>query len=53
MQPERLRARIPDLLEGAAFLLDPATTYEDALRRHRANIARAPIRRERMPRMAS
>ncbi len=53
MQPERLRARIPDLLEGAAFLLDPATTYEDALRQHQANIARAPIRRERMPMMPS
>ncbi len=52
MQCQRLRARLPDLLEGAAFLLDPATTYEDALRQHRANIARAPIRRERMPKMA-
>lgn len=52
MQAERLRARIPDLLEGARFLLDPATTYEEALRQHQANIARARIRRERMPNMA-
>jgi hypothetical protein len=49
MRHERLLARIPDLLAGAAFLLDPATTYEDALARHRANIARARIRHDRMP----
>lgn len=49
MRHERLLARIPDLLAGAAFLLDPATTYQDALARHRANIARARIRHDRMP----
>ncbi len=49
MQHERLLARIPDLLAGAAFLLDPATTYGAALARHRANIARARIRHDRMP----
>jgi hypothetical protein len=49
MEHERLVARFPDLLDGAAFLLDPATTYEDALRRHRANVARARIRHDRMP----
>jgi hypothetical protein len=49
MQHERLLARIPDLLAGAAFLLDAATTYEAALARHRANIARARIRHDRMP----
>jgi hypothetical protein len=49
MEHERLVARFPDLLDGAAFLLDPATTYEDAIRRHRANVARARIRHDRMP----
>ena len=49
MQHERLLGRIPDLLAGAAFLLDPATMYEAALARHRANIARARIRHDRMP----
>jgi hypothetical protein len=49
MQHERLLARIPDLLDGAAFLLDPAITYEDALSRHRANVAGARIRHDRMP----
>lgn len=49
MRHGRLLARIPDLLVGAAFLLDPATTYQDALARHRANIARARIRHDRMP----
>jgi hypothetical protein len=49
MEHERLLARVPDLLGGAAFLLDPATTYEDALHRHRANVARARIRHDRMP----
>jgi hypothetical protein len=49
MRHERLLARVPDLLAGAAFLLDPATTYQDALARHRANIARARIRHDRMP----
>jgi hypothetical protein len=51
MEYERLLARIPDLLAGAAFLLDPATTYQDALARHRANIARARIRHDRMPKV--
>jgi len=46
---EGLLARVPDLLAGAAFLLDPATTYQDALARHQANIARARICHERMP----
>ena len=49
MRHERLLARIPDLLAGAAFLLDPATTYEAALARHQANITRARIRHDRMP----
>ena len=49
MQHERLLARIPDLLTGAAFLLDPATTYEHALARHRANVGRARIGHDRMP----
>jgi hypothetical protein len=49
MRHERLLARVPDLLAGAAFLLDPGTTYQDALARHRANIARARIRHDRMP----
>ena len=49
MRHERLLARVPDLLGGAAFLLDPATTYRDALAQHRANIARARIHRDRMP----
>jgi hypothetical protein len=49
MRHERLLARIPDILAGAAFLLDPATTYQDALARHRANVARARIRHDRMP----
>ena len=53
MRHERLLARIPDLLAGAAFLLDAATTYEAALARHRANIARARIRHDRMPVTAS
>jgi hypothetical protein len=52
MQHEHLLARIPDLLAGAAFLTDPATTYEDALARHQANIARARIARDRMPQAA-
>jgi hypothetical protein len=49
MRHERLLARVPDLLAGASFLLDPATTYQDALTRHRANIARARICHDRMP----
>ena len=49
MRHERLLARVPDLLAGAAFLLDPATTYQDALIRHRANVGRARIRHDRMP----
>lgn len=49
MRHERLLARVPDLLAGAAFLLDPATTYQDALIRQRANVGRARIRHDRMP----
>jgi hypothetical protein len=49
MRHARLLARVPDLLAGAAFLLDPATTYQGALTRHRANVARARIRHDRMP----
>lgn len=49
MEHEHLLARIPDVLEGASFLLDPATSYGDAMRRHRANVARARIRHDRMP----
>jgi hypothetical protein len=52
MQHDRLLARIPDLLAGAAFLLNPATSYADALSRHRANIARARISHDRMPPIA-
>jgi hypothetical protein len=40
---------VPEMLVGAAFLLDPATTYKDALAQHRANIAWARIRHDRMP----
>jgi hypothetical protein len=49
MRPERLAAKIPEILEGAAFLLDPGCTYARAWRRHRANISRARIRHDRMP----
>lgn len=49
MRPERLRAKIPELVDGAAFLLDPGCTYAQAWRRHRANISRARIRHDRMP----
>ncbi len=49
MRPESVLTRIPDLLDGATFLLDPATTYHDAVARHRANVARARIRHDRMP----
>jgi hypothetical protein len=52
MRHERLLARVPDLLAGAAFLLDPATTYRDALARHRVNVARARICHGRMPEVA-
>ena len=48
MRHDRLLERIPDLLAGAAFLLDPATTYQDALARHRSNVARARICHDRM-----
>lgn len=53
MQRESVIARIPDILDGAAFLLDAATTYDDAARRHRANVARARVRHDRMPEVPS
>lgn len=40
MEDEQLRARIPDLLQGAHFLLNPAVTYEQAIARHVANLRR-------------
>jgi hypothetical protein len=49
MRPERLRAKIPEIVEGAAFLLDPGCTYAQAWRRHRANVSQARIRHDRMP----
>jgi S-methylmethionine-dependent homocysteine/selenocysteine methylase len=40
-------------IHNAAFLLASAATYEDALRRHQANIGRACIRRDRMPKVTA
>ena len=53
MQPERLRDRIPEILDGAAFLLAAGCTYEAALLRHQENIARSRVRRDRIPTAAS
>jgi hypothetical protein len=49
MRPEKLLARIPEIVDGAAFLLDPAITYADARRRHLAMIASSVVRRDRLP----
>ena len=46
---EALLARIPDILDGAAFLLDPATTYAAAVDRFRANLRRSRVRRDLIP----
>ena len=49
MRLEELLRRIPELLDAVAFLLDPLTTFAAAQRRHRANISRARVRRDRIP----
>jgi hypothetical protein len=40
MKDHNVRARIPDLVTGARFLLDPAVTYEQAIRTHVDNLRR-------------
>jgi hypothetical protein len=40
MEDESLRARLPDVVEGARFLLDEATTYERAVQTHVENLKR-------------
>jgi hypothetical protein len=39
---------MPDLLAGVEFLFHPATTYDDAVVWHRANVIRARIRHDRV-----
>jgi len=40
MEDDRVRARIPDLINGARFLLEPNVTYEQAIRVHVENLRR-------------
>ncbi|HEY6111040.1 MAG TPA: hypothetical protein VIV62_00860 [Chthoniobacterales bacterium] len=40
MEDESLRARIPDVIRGAHFLLDSKTTYERAIHTHVENLKR-------------
>ncbi|HEY3869289.1 MAG TPA: glycosyltransferase family 9 protein [Actinocrinis sp.] len=49
MEHRRLVRRIPEIVNAAAFLLDPETTYEEAARRHRDNVSHARVRRDRIP----
>jgi hypothetical protein len=49
VRPGALRARIPDILDGAAFLLDPATTYAAAVDRFLVNLRRSRVRRDLIP----
>jgi hypothetical protein len=39
---------MPDLRAGVEFLFHPATTYDDAVVRHRATVTRAQIPHDRM-----
>lgn len=49
MEAEALQARLPELVDAVEYLLDPATSFADAQRRHRANVAAANVRRELIP----
>ena len=40
MEDDRVRARIPDLINGARFLLEPDVTYKQAIRVHVGNLQR-------------
>jgi ADP-heptose:LPS heptosyltransferase len=48
MQREKLRRAIPEILDGAAFLLAAGCTFAQAQRRHQENIARSNVRRDRI-----
>jgi hypothetical protein len=49
MRKEALLARLPEIVEAASFLLDPATTYDACAARHSANVARSRVRRDQIP----
>jgi hypothetical protein len=40
MADEHLRQRLPDLIRGLQFLLNPAVTYEQSVQIHKANLLR-------------
>ena len=40
MEDDKVRDRIPDIIRGAQFLLDPSVTYEQAIRVHVGNLQR-------------
>ena len=49
MRPNKLEPKIPEIVEAAQLLLDKNFTYEKAFKRHRENISRANIRRDKIP----
>ncbi len=49
MRAESLLARLDEIANAAAFLLDPTTTYRDSVERFTANLARSRVRHDRIP----
>ena len=49
MRPSKLEPKIPEIVEAAQLLLDKNFTYEKAFKRHRENISRANIRKDKIP----
>jgi ADP-heptose:LPS heptosyltransferase len=48
MQPHKLEKKIPEIIEGTRLLMTKSFTYEAALKRHRLNIQRANVRRDKV-----
>jgi hypothetical protein len=49
MRPERLERRIPDVVEGARLLMDPAFTFQQALERYSSDARRLGLDLDRLP----
>jgi len=49
MRPENLDRKIPEVVAGMRLLLNPEFTFDQAVDRYRANIARANVNRDYLP----
>ncbi len=49
MEPQKLEAKIPEIVDAVRFVASPDCTFDAAVERHERNIARANVRRVAIP----